>query len=93
MEHITALRRRAGFSQCELAARLGVSQAAVAKLEKPGSYPNASKLPKIADALECSIDELFGRSPPSPLSKAYPGKEVQVHVPIGTECDPARADQ
>lgn len=91
MEHITALRRRAGYSQSELAARLGVSQAAVAKLEKPGSYPNASKLPKIADALECSIDALFGRSPPS--SPSYPGKEVQVHVPIGTECDPARADQ
>lgn len=93
MEHITALRRAAGYTQAELASRLKVSQAAVALLERPGRYPAASRLPEIADALECSIDELFGRSPPSPLSKAYPGKEVQVHVPIGTECDPARASQ
>ena len=93
MEYIVALRQRAGLSQAELAKKVGVTQGAVAHYEAHGRYPAADKLPAIADALECSIDELFGRSPPSPLSKAYPGKEVQVHVPIGTECDPARADQ
>ncbi len=93
MQNLAALRQRAGLTQTELAAKIGVTQPAVAQLELTDRYPDASRLPAIADALECSIDELFGRSPPSPLTKAYPGKEVQVHVPIGTECDPARADQ
>ena len=65
MEHIKYQRLAAGVSQAELAQKLGVTQPAVAKLEMPGTYPMAEKLPKIADALSCSIDALFGRSPPS----------------------------
>ena len=33
-------------------------------MESPGRFPEASKLPTIADALECSIDALFGREDP-----------------------------
>lgn len=75
MEHVADLRKRAGLTQSELAARLGIAQGSVAKIESPGCYPTADKLPAIADALECSIDALFGRSPPSQIP-SYPGKEV-----------------
>jgi transcriptional regulator with XRE-family HTH domain len=37
-------RRKAGLSQAHLARRLGVSQAAVAKLERPGSNPTVETL-------------------------------------------------
>lgn len=37
-------RRRAGLTQAELAKRLGISQAAVAKLERPGANPTVDTL-------------------------------------------------
>jgi len=37
-------RRQAGLTQAELARRLGVSQAAVAKLERPGANPAIATL-------------------------------------------------
>ena len=37
-------RTRAGLTQAELARRLGVSQAAVAKLERPGANPTVDTL-------------------------------------------------
>ena len=42
---------------------LGVTTAAVLKMEKPGNYPSADKLPLIADVLGCTIDALFGDPP------------------------------
>ena len=64
-DHIKYQRLKANMSQVELAQKLGITQPAVARLEMPGTYPKAGKLPEIADALSCSIDALFGRSPPS----------------------------
>jgi transcriptional regulator with XRE-family HTH domain len=37
-------RRQAGITQAELARRLGISQAAVAKLERPGANPTVETL-------------------------------------------------
>jgi len=59
INNIKVLREKQGLSQAALAARLGVCQQAVAKWESPGCYPAASKLPEIAKALGCTIDELF----------------------------------
>lgn len=61
MEQIRVLREAKGISQTELAKRLGVLPCAVSIMEKPGRFPDVSRLPTIAEALECSIDELFGR--------------------------------
>jgi transcriptional regulator with XRE-family HTH domain len=43
---LRAARRRAGLTQAELARRLGVSQAAVAKLESPRANPTVDTLDK-----------------------------------------------
>lgn len=45
----------------ELAQEISVTQSSVAKWETDEAYPRCELLPKIADALGCSIDELFGR--------------------------------
>lgn len=56
---LRALRIRARKSQADLAKELGVSQAAIAAWECCIKYPTADKLPAIAKALNCSIDELY----------------------------------
>ena len=55
---IRAWRDHIGITQRELAARIGVSQAAVAKLEKPTAKPRRATLEKIAQALGISIENL-----------------------------------
>lgn len=55
---IRAWREHIGITQRELAARIGVSQAAVAKLEKPNARPRRATLEKIAEALGISIENL-----------------------------------
>jgi len=55
---IRAWREHIGITQGELASRMGVSQAAVAKLEKPEAKPRGATLKKVADALGISPTQL-----------------------------------
>jgi len=55
---IRAWREHVGITQRELAARIGVSQAAVAKSEKPNARPRRATLEKIVEALGISIEYL-----------------------------------
>ncbi len=55
---IRAWREHMGITQGELAVRMGVSQAAVAKLEKPNAKPRRVTLEKVAKALGISIAQL-----------------------------------
>lgn len=57
-------RESVGLTRVQVADRLGVSAAAVRKWEVGMARPSAEKLPLLADLLRCSIDALFGRSPP-----------------------------
>ncbi len=50
---ITAWREYRGLTQKDLAQRLGVSQAQVAKWERPSTRPRKATLAKIARSLEC----------------------------------------
>ena len=50
-----------GLTQEALGQRLGVSGQAVSKWETADGFPDPSLLPALADALEVSIDELYGR--------------------------------
>lgn len=59
MVGLAQLRKKAGLSQAKLAEVCGVTQAAVAAWESGVKYPTADKLPAIAEALKCSIDDLF----------------------------------
>jgi transcriptional regulator with XRE-family HTH domain len=52
---LRAARRQAGLSQVQLARRLGVSQAAVAKLESPASNPTVQTLDRALRATGRSL--------------------------------------
>ena len=59
-EKIKELRKRDGRKQEDLAGALGVSNQAVSRWEKDGSYPDMEMLPAIANYFGVTIDELFG---------------------------------
>lgn len=61
-------REALGLTRTQLGDRLGVSKVAVRKWELGLSMPNADKLPALADLLHCTIDALFGRTPPEAAS-------------------------
>ena len=54
-EKIRDARETAGFSQRELAARMGTSQAAVARLEAGGTGATLTTLQKVAAALDLKV--------------------------------------
>ncbi len=56
-------RMRAGLDQGEAAARAGISQANLSRIESSKSKPRHETLLKLADAYGCSVDELLGRPP------------------------------
>lgn len=56
---IKSLRLKRKISQEALADILGVNQTAISQWEIGKSNPSSDKLPKLAEALQCSIDELF----------------------------------
>lgn len=56
---IQAMRKAAGLSEGELAGKMGVTKSTVLEWEKETYLPKTRELPALADALECSIDELF----------------------------------
>jgi transcriptional regulator with XRE-family HTH domain len=57
--NIKIIREENNLTQQELAEILGVSQSTVAMWETNNSLPRADKLPAIAKALGCTIDELL----------------------------------
>lgn len=58
---IKRLREAAGLRQCDLAERMGVKQASVSAWESGLAMPSAANLLKLADILNCSVDEILGR--------------------------------
>lgn len=61
MLQLKPLRENRGFTQEDLAARLGVSRSAVAMWETGQNIPPTKYLVAIAEALECSVDTLLGK--------------------------------
>lgn len=60
---IKKYRKASGLSQQELADKLNVNRSTVAYWEKGIALPRAEMIPKVADALACTIDALYGRDP------------------------------
>ncbi len=59
---IYTLRKQKGLTQVELGTILSISYQAISKWERGVSVPDTMLLPLIADALDCTIDTLFGHS-------------------------------
>ena len=58
MNGIKTEREKAGKTQAQLAAAVGVTQSAVSQWEKGLSFPSTGKLLKIAAVLGCNIADL-----------------------------------
>lgn len=56
---IAALRKQKGMTQLELARQMGVTDKAVSKWERDLSFPDVASLPKLAEVLDTSVDELL----------------------------------
>ena len=56
---IKFLREKAGLTQLQLAEKLGIDVSTVCKWETAGTMPRADKIPAIASALSCDINDLY----------------------------------
>lgn len=65
-KRIAMLRKQNGMTQDQLAERVGVSAQAVSKWENDISCPDISILPKLAETLGVTTDELLGVRPVEP---------------------------
>jgi len=61
LEEVLKARAAAGLTQAEVAARIGTTQSAIARLESPTSrrYPSVETLQKYAHALGCRLEIKF----------------------------------
>ena len=58
-DKLIELRKKNGYSQEELAEKLGVSRQSVSKWESNNTYPETDKIIQIANLFECSMDDLI----------------------------------
>ena len=56
---IANMRIRIHNTQLELARKIGVDRSTIAKWETGKSMPRAKMLPKLAECLGCTVDELL----------------------------------
>jgi len=69
-ERLARLREAAGYSQRELARELEISQRMVAYYEGESDYPPTHLLPRLAQALGVSTDQLLGLEPSKRTGRA-----------------------
>lgn len=85
---LAALRKSKGLTQVELAKLLGVSQRVITYYENEATRPPTQLLPKVAQVLERSIDELLGSAAvevaaPPPKNKRFLKRlEVLENLPV-----------
>ena len=68
---IAGIRKRRGWSQSQLAARLGVPRDRLSKWERGMNAPSLDDLSGLSEVLEVPLEELgLGRAPEGPISSA-----------------------
>ena len=61
-DKLIALRKKAGLSQEDLAAKLKVSRQSVSKWESNNTYPETDKIVQICNIFDCSMDDLINEN-------------------------------
>jgi len=64
-ERLARLRKERGYTQVELAKIVGIKQTIVSDYERQRIRPHIEMAVRLARALEVSVDELLGASPPN----------------------------
>ena len=91
-KNLTRYRRAAGLTQEALAEALSVSRQAVGKWEAGAAYPEAEKLPPLADMLHCSLDALLrGAEEPESAAEPEDGDREGAAAAPAAASDPAAA--
>lgn len=63
MHKIKELRKKAGLTQVKFAEAMGVTQSTVSQWENGRVLPDTARLPALAEALGCSVADLFSKQP------------------------------
>ena len=58
-EMISSLRKKKGMTQTDLAEKMNVTDKAVSKWERNLSYPDVNSIPKLAEILGTTVEELL----------------------------------
>lgn len=66
---ITELRKEKGMTQAQLAEKMGVTDKAVSKWERDLSCPDIGSVPKLAEILGVTVDQLMQSEKSSPNNK------------------------
>ena len=79
---IARLRKENGMTQLELADRMGVTDKAVSKWERDVSCPDIASMPRLAEVLGATVDELMqarpGAAAPRPKPAGKAGRLVEL---------------
>lgn len=67
---IAVRRQQKGLTQAELAEKIDVEQETISRFERGATLPPLGRLADIADALSCSLEDLFRTGSPRPEDKA-----------------------
>ena len=68
-ERIRELRKKAGYSQQQMARKLHLTQGAISQWENGITVPAADQLSALADVFEITVDELLGRAVEQPADQ------------------------
>lgn len=61
---VAELRKEKGMTQADLAEKMGITDKAVSKWERDLSYPDIASIPRLAEFLGVSVDELLSLKRP-----------------------------
>lgn len=92
-DRIRRFRLAKGLTQTELGKMVGVSQRVITYYEVRGVSPPPDLLVRIADALDVSLDELFGRKSPARRPAATPVASLRRRRRLRRLEDLPRGDQ
>ena len=82
-EQLVSIRRQKGWSQEQLAERIGVSRQAISKWETGDSQPALAQLIVLADELDISLDVLCGRTTEAAAAPAAGEAAVNAASAVG----------
>ena len=80
---IAAKRQEKGLTQLELGERMGVTDKAVSKWERDISCPDIASIPKLAEVLGVSLEELMRTNEAAPEAESKKEFSGKLAVPFG----------
>ena len=80
---IAAKRQEKGLTQLELGERMGVTDKAVSKWERDISCPDIASIPKLAEVLGVSLEELMRTNEAAPNAQSKKESGSKLAVPFG----------